>query len=132
MDADGRPATMVGELHVGWVLGGRAVQDVWQVPSGSAPPSTARPFHGMTLRFYDPAISAWRSTWLDPLNGRVRRFIGRLVGDDIVLDGLDPEPAERWSFRDISEDFFRWIGEVSYDGRASWSIEEEMAVRRVR
>ena len=67
------------------------------------PPAGLRPFYGTTLRFYDPAIGAWRSTWIDPLNGRVRRFIGRPEGGDIVLDGLDDDPAERWGFRDISE-----------------------------
>ena len=73
------PSRRVGELHVGWVLGGRAVQDVWIVPGrdvrGEIPASLA--FHGSAVRFYDPAIDAWRCTWIDPLMGRVRRFIGR-------------------------------------------------------
>ena len=49
LDADGRPRTARGELHFGWVLGGRAVQDVWIVPGRGEPgagvrrwPSTAR------------------------------------------------------------------------------------------
>ena len=46
-----------GELHFGWVLGGRAIQDVWVVPGR---------FHGSTLRFYDRALGAWRSTWIEP------------------------------------------------------------------
>jgi hypothetical protein len=125
---------MSGDLHFGWVLDGRAVQDVWRVPaSGEAPPGL-RPFHGTTLRFYDPALGAWRSTWIDPLNGRVRRFIGRPEGDDIVLDGLDDDPAERWSFRDITPgpapESFRWAGEVSTDGRRTWRLDEEMLIRR--
>ena len=32
LDADGRRHTARGELHFGWVLGGRAVQDIWIVP----------------------------------------------------------------------------------------------------
>jgi hypothetical protein len=133
---DGRPATMRGDLHFGWVLGGRAVQDVWRVPSAGAVPPGLRPFHGTTLRFYDPALAAWRSTWIDPLNGRVRRFIGRPEGGDIILDGLDDDPAERWSFRDITPgpapDSFRWAGEVSTDGRRTWRLDEEMLIRRRR
>jgi hypothetical protein len=73
--AGGQPASMTGELHVGWVLGGRAVQDVWIVP-GRGQPGEGQPplaFHGSTIRFYDPAIDAWRSTWIEPVNGRVRR-----------------------------------------------------------
>jgi hypothetical protein len=129
-DPQGRPATMAGELHFGWVLGGRAVQDVWRVPASGQPPAALRPFYGTTLRFYDPAITAWRSTWVDPLNGRVRRFIGRPEGGDIVLEGLDDDPPERWSFRDISENSFRWTGEVSEDGRRTWRLDEQMFIRR--
>ena len=97
-------------------------------PPGSRP--RLRPFYGTTLRFYDPAIGAWRSTWIDPLNGRVRRFIGRPEGGDIVLEGLDDDPPERWGFRDISENSFRWTGEVSEDGRRTWRLDEQMFIRR--
>ena len=57
---DGNPATMHGDLHFGWVLDGRAVQDVWRVPSSGVAPPGLRPFHGTTLRFYDPSLGAWR------------------------------------------------------------------------
>ena len=133
-DRHGNPATMRGDLHFGWVLDGRAVQDVWRVPSSGAAPPGLRPFHGTTLRFYDPSLRAWRSTWIDPLNGRVRRFIGHAEGEDIILDGLDDEPAERWAFRDITPgpapESFRWTGEVSTDGRRTWRLDEEMLIRR--
>src|SRR4051794_30701568 len=74
-----------GELHFGWILDGRAIQDIWRVPLDPADGLRMRAFHGTTVRFYDPRIAAWRSTWIDPLNGRVRRFIGRAQGDRIVL-----------------------------------------------
>jgi hypothetical protein len=129
-DRDGHPATMTGELHFGWVLGGRAVQDVWKVPASGQASASLRPFYGTTLRFYDPSIAAWRSTWIDPLKGRVRRFIGRPDGGDIVLEGLDDAPPERWAFRDIAENYFRWTGEVSEDGRQTWRLDEQMFIRR--
>ena len=129
-DRNGTPATMTGELHFGWVLGGRAIQDVWKVPASGTPAATLRPFYGTTVRFYDPSIAAWRSTWIDPLNGRVRRFIGRPDGAGIVLDGIGDDPAERWCFRDITADSFRWTGEVSDDGRRTWRLDEQMFIRR--
>jgi hypothetical protein len=89
-----------------------------------------RAFHGTTIRFYDPRVDAWRSTWLDPLNGRVRRFLGRSVGGIIVLEGLDEDPRERWTFRDVPPDSFRWRGEQSTDGGRTWAIEDEMYARR--
>ncbi len=79
--ANGERATAVGELHVGWVLGGRAVQDIWIVP-GHGQPGVGQPpsaFHGSTIRFYDPSAGAWRSTWVEPVTCRVRRFVGPLA-----------------------------------------------------
>ena len=47
-----------GEIHFGWVLEGRAIQDVWIFPGV---------FYGTTLRVYDPNIDAWHILWSDPL-----------------------------------------------------------------
>ena len=130
--ADGRTVTARGELHVGWVLGGRAIQDIWIVPGrdvrGEEQSSLA--FHGTAIRFYDPAIEAWRCTWIDPLMGRVRRFIGRDVDGDIVLECSEDEPQLRWSFTDITRDAFTWRGEISHDGGATFLPDEEMRITR--
>lgn len=131
-DPDGHAATMTGELHFGWVLGGRAVQDVWIVP-GRGQPGEGRPplgFHGSTIRFYDPAIDAWRSTWIEPVNGRVRRFIGRPRDGDIVLRSDEDEPWLRWRFTDITADAFTWLGESSRDEGATWQRDEQMRATR--
>jgi hypothetical protein len=128
----GRPARMTGELHVGWVLGGRAVQDVWIVP-GRGEPGEGRPpraFHGSTIRFYDPAIDAWRSTWIEPVNARVRRFIGRPVDGRIVLLSDEDEPRLRWQFSDITAESFHWTAEASSDQGATWQREEDMLATR--
>ena len=131
-DAGGRLLTARGELHFGWVLGGRAVQDVWIVPSPGEPRAGEPPyaFHGSTIRFYDPSIAAWRSTWMEPVNGRVRRFIGRPDGDDIVLLSDEDTPQFRWRFSEISADAFRWTAESSDDGD-TWTPDDEMRAARV-
>src|SRR5262252_10455765 len=93
-DDDGRTHTGRGEIHFGWVLGGRAIQDVWIMP---------RFFYGTTLRVYDPDIDAWHILWSDPLKQRYRRQIGRAHGDDIVQEGNDDTGAAvRWSFTEIT------------------------------
>ena len=132
LDAAGRTHTARGELHFGWVLGGRAVQDVWIVP-GRGEPGAGRPplaFHGSTIRFYDASIGAWRSTWIDPVNGRVRRFVGRPAGAEIVLISDEDDPQLRWRFTDIRPDSFTWRGEISRDGGATWAQDEEMRITR--
>jgi hypothetical protein len=129
--ADGSVTRQVGELHFGWVLGGRAVQDVWRVPNDEAAaranPSIA--FHGSTIRFYDPTLQAWRSTWIEPINGRVRRFTGRPDDEGIVLTSDEDSPILRWRFRDITPTSFRWTSESSPDGD-EWRLDEEMLATR--
>ena len=129
----GQPAAMTGELHFGWVLGGRAVQDVWIVPRRGEPGEGQPPlaFHGSTIRFYDAAIDAWRSTWIEPVNGQVRRFIGRPSGDGIVLLSEEDDPQLRWSFSNITAGSFTWRAEISHDGGATWDFNEQMLATRV-
>src|SRR5262245_25956914 len=113
----GAPRLSRGEIHAGWVLGGRAIQDVWIIPGpDDERPSPPRPgdFHGTTLRVYDPNLDAWHILWMDPLNQVYRRQIGRSRGDDIVQEGHDEvgNPV-RWSFTEITPTSFRWLGEHS-------------------
>lgn len=119
---DGTTRTGQGEIHFGWVLAGRAVQDVWVLPGI---------FHGTTLRIYDPGIDAWHILWSDPVRQYYSRQIGRAVGDRIVQEGKnDTGLAVRWSFNDITPRAFRWLGECSFDGGRSWQVQSEYHARR--
>src|SRR5690242_467997 len=132
--SDARGATATGELHFGWVLGGRAVQDIWIVP-GRGQPGEGQPpsaFHGSTIRFYDPSMDAWRSTWVEPVTCRVRRFVGRPADGDILLVSDEEDPQLRWRFTDIGPDSFNWQGEASHDGGRTWGVEEQMRATRRR
>jgi hypothetical protein len=112
-----------GEIHVGWVLEGRAIQDVWILPGV---------FYGTTLRVYDPTLDAWHILWSDPLRQYYTRQIGRARGKDIVQDGKnDAGDAVRWSFTGITPRSFRWTGERSRDGGATWQLQADFRVRRV-
>jgi hypothetical protein len=69
--------TARGEPSFGWILDGTAIQDIWRVPIDPMERSRQLAFYGTTIRFYDLRIEAWRSAWIDPMNGRIQRFIGR-------------------------------------------------------
>jgi hypothetical protein len=132
---DGRVATVHrGEWHFGWVLDGRAIQDVWICPARGMPDSIGDwPGEwGTVIRFYDQAIDAWRVTWLGPRTAAVETFIGKAVGSEIVQ--LAKGTQMRWIFSEMIPEGrpsrFRWRSEVSDDGGATWRITIEMAVRR--
>jgi hypothetical protein len=121
-----------GEIHAGWVLEGRALQDVWIVPARDAqradPPGPGD-FYGTTLRVYDPKLDAWHILWTDPLNQVYRQQIGRAHGDDIVQD--ETGAPVRWSFTEITPHSFRWLGERSADGGTTFRLLLEFLARRI-
>jgi hypothetical protein len=132
-DDDGAPVvTEQGEWIFGWVLEGRAVQDVWIIPSRErrGEPGAPQGEYGTTIRVYDPAIDAWRVTWNGPVNGIRRTFFARQVGDEIVQEGEteDGKPL-RWIFSRITATSFHWRSVAVVSGGHT-RLREEMDVRR--
>jgi hypothetical protein len=125
-----------GEVHFGWVLEGRAIQDVWIMPP--RPDRTGREaktqnMYGTTFRVWDPAIQAWRISWKNPAGGHYEEQIGRRIGGDIVQLGARPNGTPtRWSFREITPDSFRWLGEALDPDGKTWTLEGEFHARRRR
>jgi hypothetical protein len=121
---DGTKHQGTGEIHFGWVLEGRAIQDVWIFPGI---------FYGTTLRVYDPGMDAWHILWSDPLRQVYTRQIGRAHGNNILQHGKnDAGDAVRWSFTEITPDSFRWRGERSRDDAKSWQLQAEFFARRAK
>jgi len=132
-DADGTTREVPGEWHFAWVLAGRAVQDVWIAPSRAYEPRDGDPEQewGASLRFYDPALGAWQSTWVGPVRTVVRAFTAREAGDEIVLSGsFEPGTLTRWAFSEITPTTFRWRNEESRDDGASWRLLQTFAATR--
>lgn len=125
-----------GEWHFGWVLEGRAIQDVWIVPPRGIRPGDAAAqvnSYGTTLRTYDPRIDAWQIQWTDPVTQTYFTMIGGRQGDDIVQLGQGPGGTLiRWSFSEIKPQSFHWRGEVSADDGATWRCNVEFLARRIR
>jgi hypothetical protein len=120
---DGQTHTGRGRICFGWALEGRAIQDVWILPGV---------FYGTTLRVYDPGLDAWHILWSDPVRQYYARQTGRAQGADIVQVGKhDSGAALRWTFTDITPDSFRWLGERSLDGEATWHLQAEFRARRL-
>ncbi|HXJ92173.1 MAG TPA: hypothetical protein VMT20_04760 [Terriglobia bacterium] len=134
--SDGSKQRSQGWVSAGWVLEGRAIQDIFAAP---------RLFCGTTLRVYDPGLDAWRINWTDPMNQVYFWQIGRARGADIVEEGKEtpslarlygsvpasgPQATIRWSFTEITPDSFHWRSERSVYG-ASWQLQREYFARRV-
>jgi hypothetical protein len=131
---DGTVRRAVGECHFVRALEGRAILDLWIIPrSGHRGPDTPRPGnrYGVTIRHFDPAIGAWRITWINPVNAVEERLVGRYVDGRVVQDGVRADGTLiRWSFSEITGDSFRWTGDASRDGGRTWVLEAEFRARR--
>ena len=139
---DGTVTRFVGEWRFGWVLEGRAIQDVLAVrPAGAAPGQRSRGIGiGSTVRLYDPDRDAWLISWMGPSDGEFSTLFAHESGDRIVLEGQwtagrqwsgpGTERRFEWSFSEIAPASFRWQGRLSDDGGATWRLAEEMLATR--
>jgi hypothetical protein len=140
---DLRDAPRRGEIHFGWVLEGRAVQDVWIMPprrernrglaAGAASQAGDADYtmYGTTLRIWDPTLRAWRVTYVNPRTGQRDELTGQRIGDDPVQIGTHANGTPiRWNFTDITRDSFRWTGVALAPDGVTWTLEAEFHARR--
>jgi hypothetical protein len=130
-----RVASASVEAHFGWVLEGRAVQDVWITPARTDRQSSAGAgvnWYGSTLRVFEPSTGAWNAVWTDPMSQLRIELVGRRQADEIVQIGSRGGRPIRWTFSEIEPGSFTWRGHVlAFDG-VSWELEVEMKFRRVK
>jgi hypothetical protein len=130
--AGGVSSEHTGEWHFGWVLEGRAIQDVLITPArgdraGGQPSSV----YGTSIRFFDPRIGEWRVVWADPVNGKLRVLVARQVGDEIVMEGTTSDGLPmRWIWSEVTGTSAHWRNLVSSDKGQTWRLREEMRLRR--
>jgi hypothetical protein len=125
---DGTTEHAKGEVIFGWVLDGRAVQDIWTCIEKD---STGERKLGTTVHFFDPKIGKWRIVWIDPISYAIKVLSGGAVGDRIVLEGAaDDGVRMRWSFNDIRRDSFIWRGEKSRGDGRTWRLTDEYHLKR--
>ena len=126
---DGKTTRSSGEWIFGWVMDGRAIQDLFIIH-----PSAARKekYIGTTLRYFDPKSGTWSVTFVDPENGAVETLTGGAVGDDrIVLLSHDEDGKERrWSLEDIRPDSWVFRDEGTHDGGKTWRLLEVDHLKR--
>jgi hypothetical protein len=131
----GESVSIKGEAHFGWALEGRAIQDVWIMPSRSErTPSSERTknMFGTTLRIWDSSIQAWRIFWRNPVRNHWEDQIGRWSGKDVVQIGVRANGTPtKWSFTEITRDSFHWLGEVLNADGQTWALEGEFLAKRM-
>lgn len=122
------------EVHFGWALAGRAIQDVWIAPARKTRAAGGEDgMYGTTLRVYDPKTDQWEITWIDPVRRSFNRMLGRSVGNEIIQEYRDGAGNTcQWCFTDIRPDSFHWISRQSKEERLAWNLTAEFFLHRRR
>ncbi|MCC3763867.1 hypothetical protein K3N28_12400 [Glycomyces sp. TRM65418] len=118
-----------GVWSFGWVLDGRAVQDVLIYPRAGEDHVGARSI-GTSLRRYDQVTDTWSVIWIGAVSGTQIALTARAAGDGILLEGPDVDGSPlRWTFTDITPESFHWQGRIQ-DTDGTWRLEQDMRARR--
>ncbi|GGP26755.1 hypothetical protein [Silvimonas amylolytica] len=118
------------EMHASWVLQGRAIQDVWIAPAGSAPGQIQAERYGTTLRIFDTAHAQWDVRWFNPVSGAQVSLSGQRVGDQLVQLGMINGRLVRWVFSEITSRQFLWQGFVLGEDGQTWRLQTQFRFER--
>lgn len=120
-----------GTWAFGWILDGRAVQDVLICPRNGSLKTGERSI-GTSLRYFDPGTRTWSVYWLGSVTGTQIHLTATATTTGILLEGSDVDgSALRWTFGDITADSFHWQGHT-YDSDGRWRLEQDMTARRAK
>lgn len=135
LEGDGARRVSRGEWHFGWILEGRAVQDVFLAPPRGERRngSVARGNRCATsLRVFDPVNGTWRVHYVNPVDRSEETLIARQQGKNIVQTGVNTQGISlRQTYADIGNDSFAVYRETAHaDG--DWKLESEYFAKRQR
>ncbi len=133
-EPDGVNQAYNGEWHFSRILKGRAVQDVWIIPSMNKMTSDNDYFHeyGTSIRTYDPESSKWKVVWVGPIQHHFFVFDVCRTGEDIILEECSQTKLKmKWTFYDIAANSFQWKSEVYIRKMKGWFTNYHMSVKRM-
>jgi hypothetical protein len=116
-DKNGKLRSNRGQVHYSWILGGKALQEIWTSDSES---KDLLPF-GTTIDFYDLKRQRWTAVWIYPAEGMAMIMTGGDVNGSFVLTGHDQSGAlQRWSTSVGQRDSIVIRAEISNDEGKTW------------
>lgn len=127
---DGTTLHRTGKFVVGWIMDGRALQDLWIVDRWGK--HKDREVYSDVL-YFDGKSRTWHAIFVDPQIGSVATFTASKVESDrLMLESRDLDSGEtRWSFNDIRSDSFIWRDQGSSDGGKTWKLRSEYHMERL-
>ncbi|AWB87478.1 hypothetical protein [Mycetocola zhujimingii] len=106
---------------VGFILDGKAVQDVALTPTDGGFETIAT-----AVRVYDRDMGAWRVSYFEPERGEYAHLVATAhKRDGIRQDGTRNDGLLiRWNFSKITDHSYQWESFVSEDEGTTWVLNE--------
>jgi hypothetical protein len=115
---------------VGFILDGRAVQDIEVVASTSHPSGFETV--ATAVRVYDPHAGVWRVSSFAPTIDEYCQLIATPYRLGIRQDGTRTDSKLiRWNFTSITASTYTWEGWVSGDDGVTWTLVEHNEATRI-
>ena len=131
-DPSGSSLKYSGEWHFFRILQGRAIQDIWIIPSLMPKDNDEYHEYGTTIRTYNPKTEKWKAVWVGPIQNQLFMFDVEDNDEEIILtETKSPNLEMKWTFYNISENAFQWKSEVKVKGSDSWFTNYHMKLTRI-
>lgn len=125
---DGKVRRLPGQASYAWILDGDTLQEVWSDVDGKE----VKPY-ATTIGYEDAKHGRWTAVYIYPQAGSPTVVTGGIVGDQVVLEGTDPEGVlQRWTLGDLKPRSFTARYETSQDGGKTWQLLGINYLRRQR
>jgi hypothetical protein len=126
---DGTQLHRTGLFIVGWIMYGRAIQDLWIVDP--SPGHAEREIYA-DVRYFDPKTLTWPSVFFDLEQASMAKFSGGAASADRVVfqsSEIDNH-LTRWSFDDTGPNTLEFRDQSSSDEGKTWKLRAEYHMRR--
>ena len=126
---DGSTWEVPGQWHFSWILRGKAIQDNWICPRIDLKDTGRYPEgeYGTTIRFYDYKEDRIKLIFIGPNTSYMNSFYA--IENDNCIIQMEIEKKKRqnkWIFKDIEENHFKWEAYTSENTGQSWELEQEV------
>jgi hypothetical protein len=113
------------EILFGWILDGKAIQDIWIAPARKdrigADRDASKDILGTTVRVYDHKKDIRNCFRIEPNTQSYNLLMGSKIGNDIMNEcRYEDNIIQQWCFTEITNASFRWIGRESTDEGQTW------------
>jgi hypothetical protein len=117
-DKDGKVRRLPGQVTYGWILDGKALQEIWSDLDGKQ----VKPY-ATTIGYSDAKHGRWTAAWIYPAAGMPTIVSGGVENGRLVLTGHDQDGAlQRWSIDGVQADAFVARYESSEDEGKTWRL----------